>query len=363
MGKNNFERIDFSIVVCCYFGEKTIVRCLNSLIDQNYSNSDYEIIIVDDGSIDNSSNVISSFLNNIDGQKPLIKYFKTENNGLSKARNLGINKAGGKYVLFIDEDAAACNDWLLEYRKLIDSNDKPDVIYGITEPFNNSGYFEKYITHYFYHQVNANGDMIPYLIGTNMGFNYNLFKDDVGFLDDFSYRGDENALLLSLNFPYTEAGSIEAIVQHKNPHNIHGWLKERTQNGEALFMLDYFKYKLLSNRFKQKKLHYQSRLILYLSVVLAFLLFQLADSKLIIILFLSIFSIFYFKNSEVNKKFCQMKKQFSSMAYKVLFSYFCLKFLGILYQEYGYIKSILFNSKKYSLKSSFSREIIFEQSF
>ena len=128
-------------------------------------------------------------------------------------------------------------------------------------------------------------------------------------------------------------------------------------------MLDYFKYKLLLNLFKQKKLHYQSRLILYLSVVLAFLLFQLADSKLIIILFLSIFSIFYFKNSEVNKKFCQMKKQFSSMAYKVLFSYFCLKFLGILYQEYGYIKSILFNSKKYSLKSSFSREIIFEQSF
>jgi len=357
------KNLDFSIVVCCYSGENTIERCLISLINQDYSKAKYEIIIVDDGSIDNSSDVIINYLNSIKKNKPSIKYYRTENHGLSCARNFGIHYSTGNYILFIDEDAEACEEWLSEYRKLIDCNNFPDVIYGITNPFNNSGNFEKYITYYFYHKVNANGDIMPYIIGTNMGFKYNLFKNGKGFLDDFSYRGDENAFLMSLNFSYTEAGSTEAIVQHKNPNNIQKWLKERIQNGLALFMVDYYKHNLLPNSKKYKIIHYQSRLIYYLFVLFGFLLFQLVDFVILILFFITAISIYAFKNSQINKRYYQMKKQNSSQPYNKLFTYIFLKILGTIFQEYGYFKSILFNNKKYSLNSSFSRDIISEKSY
>ena len=54
--------MDLSIIICCYRGEKTIQECLNSLCSQSYNNQKYEVIIVDDDSIDNSSERINSFL-------------------------------------------------------------------------------------------------------------------------------------------------------------------------------------------------------------------------------------------------------------------------------------------------------------
>ncbi len=86
-----------SVIVAVYNIEKYLEECLTSLQNQTYSN--YEILVVNDGSTDNSEKIIKSFLKN-----KKFKYLKKENGGLSSARNFGLEHATGKYIAFIDGD-------------------------------------------------------------------------------------------------------------------------------------------------------------------------------------------------------------------------------------------------------------------
>ena len=87
-----------SIVIPVYNMAEGIGRCLQSLIDQR--SEGIEIIVVDDGSSDNTASVVSRFAA-IDSR---IKYSFRQNAGVSSARNMGIKTANGKYLLFIDAD-------------------------------------------------------------------------------------------------------------------------------------------------------------------------------------------------------------------------------------------------------------------
>ena len=87
----------FSIIITAYNSEKYIKRCISSLLNQNFG--DYEIIIIDDCSTDNTSNVIKNIK---DKRINLIKLPK--NKGVSFCRNLGLKKAKGKYIYFVDYD-------------------------------------------------------------------------------------------------------------------------------------------------------------------------------------------------------------------------------------------------------------------
>lgn len=92
-----------SIIIPCYNVEKYIKECLNSVISQTYEN--LEIIIVNDGSTDRTETEIKLFLddkNKMGGGK--IKYFYQENQGLSGARNTGLDNMNGEYVCFLDSD-------------------------------------------------------------------------------------------------------------------------------------------------------------------------------------------------------------------------------------------------------------------
>lgn len=88
----------FSIVIPVYNSEETIARLFESIIEQKFI--DYEIIIVNDGSIDNSENIILEYKDKFYS----FQYILTENNGVSAARNTALEKAKGKYVLFADAD-------------------------------------------------------------------------------------------------------------------------------------------------------------------------------------------------------------------------------------------------------------------
>ena len=85
-----------SIIVPFNNGKKYLERCLNNLSKIEYD--DYEIILVDDFSKDNSEQIARKYGN--------IKYFYTneETIGVGNARNLGIEKASGKYIMFVDVD-------------------------------------------------------------------------------------------------------------------------------------------------------------------------------------------------------------------------------------------------------------------
>lgn len=109
-----------SVIVPVYNVEKYVTRCLTSLINQTLD--DIEIIVVNDGSKDNSEQIIREFKkvhNNI-------IYVKKENGGLSSARNFGLIYATGEYVAFLDSDDFIEKDLFLRLEKYIDK--KIDII-------------------------------------------------------------------------------------------------------------------------------------------------------------------------------------------------------------------------------------------
>lgn len=92
-----------SIIVPVYKVEKYIKKCLLSCANQDYPSSDYEIIVVNDGSPDKSL----SIANSIAADYSNIRIVSQENKGLSEARNTGLDNAVGDYVWFVDSD-----DWI-----------------------------------------------------------------------------------------------------------------------------------------------------------------------------------------------------------------------------------------------------------
>jgi glycosyltransferase involved in cell wall biosynthesis len=89
-----------SIIIPMFNSEKYISRCLDSVIDQNLSNDEYEILIINDGSTDNSLNICKGY----ESKHSNIKIISSKNRGQSSARNIGIQNSQGDYIYFIDSD-------------------------------------------------------------------------------------------------------------------------------------------------------------------------------------------------------------------------------------------------------------------
>ena len=92
-----------SVIIPCYNSEKTIGSCLESILNQTYS--DIEVITVDDGSTDKTSEIIQTYSD----RDSRILLIRKENGGVSSARNLGIHVAHGDWLLFVDSDDTILN--------------------------------------------------------------------------------------------------------------------------------------------------------------------------------------------------------------------------------------------------------------
>lgn len=115
----------FSIIIPCYNVEKYVVKCVDSVLNQNYS--DYEIIIINDGSTDDTLKICKEIQKNNDK----VKIFSQKNGGLSSARNLGIQKSNGEYFIFLDsDDYLMDNNFLSDVSDVIESNFSELIIFG-----------------------------------------------------------------------------------------------------------------------------------------------------------------------------------------------------------------------------------------
>ena len=94
------EKCIFSIVVPVYNVKDCLDRCVSSLLQQDFPDEKYEVILVDDGSGDGSGPQCDGYAE----EYANVKVFHKENGGLSSARNCGIDRAGGTYILFVDSD-------------------------------------------------------------------------------------------------------------------------------------------------------------------------------------------------------------------------------------------------------------------
>lgn len=107
---------DVSIIIPIYNVEKYIERCVKSLMMQDYEN--IEIILVNDGSLDDSTNII----NKLSKEDSRIKILYQENSGVSAARNYGLRVALGDYIMFVDGDDWVDSDYVSYFLKLVKNN-------------------------------------------------------------------------------------------------------------------------------------------------------------------------------------------------------------------------------------------------
>ena len=97
--------MQFSVIVPVYNAEKTIHRCVDSILQQNAM--DMELLLVNDGSSDSSEEICLFYA----AKDPRVRYISKENGGVSSARNVGLDAASGKYVMFVDSDDYVSPDY------------------------------------------------------------------------------------------------------------------------------------------------------------------------------------------------------------------------------------------------------------
>ncbi len=121
----------FSVIIPTYNRDGIIGRAIESVLAQTYQN--WELIIVDDGSTDNTREIVESY------KDDRIRYFWKENEERSIARNYGIDKAKGAYISFLDDDDYYLPEFLATFHKSIIENNIPFAAFTCFEYTENNG--------------------------------------------------------------------------------------------------------------------------------------------------------------------------------------------------------------------------------
>ena len=210
-----------SIIITAYNAEKTIEKCLNSILDTQYN--DYEIILVNDGSIDNTEKIIELFASD------KIKYYKKKNTGVADSRNFGIDKAKGDYITFVDSDDYVSSNYFEEIDKYINegvdiikrkgiivSKDKEEKIKGATfdiatgeDAFNKLCFTDIYLDTLWSYIIKKS-----LFIDNNLYFGKDRFHEDFGLLPLLILKANK---MVSLdNYVYYYVQTDKSIMREKN---------------------------------------------------------------------------------------------------------------------------------------------------
>jgi len=113
--------MEISLIITNYNYEKFLARAIRSAVNQSYIKDEYEIIVIDDCSTDNSKHIIDSFVGHI---KPI---FNDQNMGLAASCNKAIRSALGKYIVRLDADDYIHNDFLKLHQLFLANNKDMDA--------------------------------------------------------------------------------------------------------------------------------------------------------------------------------------------------------------------------------------------
>ena len=120
---------EISVIVCTHNRSSMLADCINSLLNQNIDLENFEILIVDNNSTDNTKDITAEFCK----KHSNIKYFFEQTIGYSSPRNCGWKNASGKIVAYIDDDEIAAPNWIENIINSFQIEEKPDIIGGICE--------------------------------------------------------------------------------------------------------------------------------------------------------------------------------------------------------------------------------------
>ncbi|MBD2433151.1 MULTISPECIES: glycosyltransferase family 2 protein [Fischerella] len=115
---------EISVILCTYNRAKYLNNCIDSVINQTFTN--WELIVVDDGSQDNTFEIVNLYLQKFQN----IRYLKHQNRKLAYSKNVGIQASFGKYITFIDSDDTYQPNHLESRLQFMQANPEIDLIQG-----------------------------------------------------------------------------------------------------------------------------------------------------------------------------------------------------------------------------------------
>lgn len=241
-----------SIIIPVYNAEKFLDKCINSLLCQTLS--DFEIILVDDGSTDASLEMCYKF-EQIDNR---IKVFSQVNSGQSKARNIGIANAKGKYIAFVDSDDWVDSDY---YAKLVDACERNDADISCASILRVRKYSQKFRINYISEnvftepQAKINAARVPemcyvwnkvyrrsFLDKLNLKFIEGMFFEDVDFVTRAVYFSNKIVTVPGTYYHYRVNGDSTVKTMYKSDKKCRDSLESKK------YVIEFFrKHNLTSN--------------------------------------------------------------------------------------------------------------------
>jgi GT2 family glycosyltransferase len=198
-----------SVVICTYNRSHLLRRVLHSLAEQTLSRDKFEIIVVNDGSDDDTAGVCET----MQAKMANMRYISAEKNiGLSNAANLGILSSRGDYILFIDDDCIAYKDWV---ERLISALDRESVVAGsIASPLENYIKLCHNISQFHPFMPGRKAGKVEFIAGANMGFRRSVLEELNGFQQGLRIPTDTELILRARMKGYQIYFAPDAVVTH-----------------------------------------------------------------------------------------------------------------------------------------------------
>ena len=317
------NKIKVSVIVPVYNVEAYLEKCLDSLVNQTLK--EIEIIIVNDGSPDNSQKIIDRYQKKYKQIKSYIK----ENGGLSDARNYGIEKASGEYIAFLDSDDYVKENMYMEMYNKAKSNDFDIVVCDLNYVYDNKIiYASSNIEDDTYDIKKVMINIYPAawnkifkkeLFDKGIRFKKNVWFEDVEFIYRLlPYVKSIGVIHKPFNQYVQREGSITNTINKKTYHYIDNW------NG----IIEYYKKNKFYDEYKQE-IEYSYVRYIYATFIKQASKYNYADYKEAVNIAI--------KNVKTNFPLYRKNKYFYKSTkglYLILFNKFISKIVYIKYRKY-----------------------------
>jgi GT2 family glycosyltransferase len=198
-----------SVIICTYNRSHVLARALRSLAGQTFATQRFEVVVVDDGSTDDTAEVCET----MQSELPNLRYISTgKNGGLARARNVGVAAAAGEYVLFTDDDCIASENWVEFLKDALDN--EPMVAGAVSCAASNFFKLCHNIAQFHAYMPGQKAGDKEMLAGANMAFRRSVIKDLGGFMEGIECADDMEFVLRARAKGYRVFFAPRAIVTH-----------------------------------------------------------------------------------------------------------------------------------------------------